>query len=334
MLHTLKKTIPAATVAGLFALGALGVSDAQAQQIEIHNTMSAGGSEEAALQRFQEIIAERSDGRLGVDIYLGGQLGNETDVLQLLSLGQTQMALTGGAFMGEYAADYDAVSVPFVFPSWDAVEHYIMETESGEALQAAALERGNLVYLGPQMRAFRHMTSAKPINSPDDLDGLTMRLPQIPVWVDVWEELGVQAVVIPAPDIYLAMRTGQVEAHENSLASPYTRQMWEVQDYIITTAHLSFPWHWVASASWWDGLSEDDRAMVLEAVEEARQHGIAVEMERDEYYREALIERGMEFIDVDQGPFREKAAPAVERALADKADSVMGDIDAAIAATQ
>ena len=94
--------------------------------------MSAGGSEEAALQRFQEIIAERSDGRLGVDIYLGGQLGNETDVLQLLSLGQTQMALTGGAFMGEYAADYDAVSVPFVFPSWDAVEHYIMETESGE----------------------------------------------------------------------------------------------------------------------------------------------------------------------------------------------------------
>ena len=66
----------------------------------------------------------------------------------------------------------------------------------------------------------------------------------------------------------------------------------------------------------------------------ARQHGSPWRLERDEYYREALIERGMEFIDVDQGPFREKAAPAVERALADKADSVMGDIDAAIAATQ
>jgi len=334
MLNTLKKTIPAGAVAGLFALGALGIGDAQAQQIEIHNTMSAGGSEEAALQRFQEIIAERSDGRFNVDIYLGGQLGNELDVLQLLNLGQTQMALTGGAFMGEYAAEYDAVSVPFVFPSWDAVEYFIMETESGAAMQAAALERGNLVYLGPQMRAFRHMTSAVPINSPDDLEGLRMRLPQIPVWVDVWEELGVQAVIIPAPDIYLAMRTGQVQAHENSLASPYTRQMWEVQDYIITTAHLSFPWHWVASAPWWNGLSDEDRTMVLEAVEEARQHGIAVEMERDEYYREGLIANGMEFIDVDQAPFREKAAPAVERALADKAESVMRDIDAAIAATQ
>jgi TRAP-type transport system periplasmic protein len=334
MLHYLKKTIPTGALAGLVALGALAAGGAQAQQIEIHNTMSAGGSEEAALRRFQEIVAERSDGRFNVDIYLGGQLGNELDVLQLLNLGQTQMALTGGAFMSEYAAEYDAVSVPFVFPNWEAVEHYIMETESGKALQAAALERGNLVYLGPQMRAFRHMTSSKPVNTPDDLVGLRMRLPQIPVWLDVWEELGVQVVVIPAPDIYLAMRTGQVEAHENSLASPYTRQMWEVQDYIITTAHLSFPWHWIASAPWWNGLSDEDRAMILEAVEEARRYGGADEMERDEYYREALIENGMEFIDVDQAPFREKAAPAVQRALADKAEGVSRDIEAAIAATQ
>jgi len=330
----LTRTLPLGAALGMLALGLVTVSDAAAQQIEIHNTMGAGGSEEAALQRFQEILAERSDGRLGVDIYLGGQLGDETDVLQLLNLGQTQMALTGGVFMGEYAPEYDAVSVPFVFPSWAAVEHYIMATESGAAMQATSLERGNLVYLGPQMRAFRHMTSAKPINSPDDLEGLTMRLPQIPVWVDVWESLGVQVVVIPAPDIYLAMRTGQVEAHENSLASPYTRQMWEVQDYIITTAHLSFPWHWVASASWWERLDEADQALIRDAVEEARQHGIAVEMERDDYYREQLIANGMTFIDVDQAPFREKAAPAVQRALADKAPSVMPDIEAAIRATE
>lgn len=334
MLNSLKQTISVGAVAGLIALGALGMGEAKAQQIEIHNTMSAGGSEENALKRFQEVLAERSGGRFNVDIYLGGQLGNELDVLQLLNLGQTQMALTGGAFMGEYAAEYDAVSVPFVFPSWEAVEYFIMETESGKAMQAAALERGNLVYLGPQMRAFRHMTSAKPINTPDDLNGLRMRMPQIPVWVDVWEQLGVQVVVIPAPDIYLAMRTGQVEAHENSLASPYTRQMWEVQDYIITTAHLSFPWHWVASAPWWNGLSEEDRAIVLEAVEEARRFGTTDEVERDEYYRAGLIANGMEFIDVDQAPFREKAAPAVQRALANMAPTVQRDIDAAIAATQ
>ena len=318
----------------LAAAVAVAAAPALAQTIEIHNTMNPGGSEEAALERFAEILSERSDGAMSVNVYLGGQLGSETDVLQLLNLGQTQMALTGGLFMSEYAPEYDAVSVPFVFPSFEAAEHYLLETASGEAVRELARERGGLVYFGPQMRGFRHMTSARPIETPADLQGLRMRLPQIPLWVDIWEELGVQAVVIPAPDIYLAMRTGQVEAHENSLAGPYTRQMWEVQDYIVTTAHLSFPWHWVASARWWDGLSADEQAMIAEAVEEARAHGIAVEAEQDAFYREALIENGMTFLEVDQAPFREAAAPALERAMAEMADGVVDDIAAAIAATE
>lgn len=320
----------AATVAACLALG---MSTAQAQMIEVHNTMGPGGSEEAAIERFAEIIEERSEGRLSVAPYLGGQLGGETDVLELLNLGQTQMSLTGGIFMGQYAAEYDAATIPFVFPSWEAVEHYLMESDSGKAMQQQSLERGNLVYLAPQMRAFRHMTSNREINTPEDLQGLPMRMPQIPIWMDVWQELGIQAVVIPAPDVYFAMRTGQVEAHENTLASPYTRQMWEVQDYIITTGHLSFPWHWVASASWWESLDEADQQLIREAVEEARQYGYEAELKQDNYYREGLIENGMTFIDVDQAPFREAAAPAIQRAIADMADGVEDDINAAISAT-
>jgi tripartite ATP-independent transporter DctP family solute receptor len=335
MKFTLRTVLSVGAVAtAAVVTGAAALAPAQAETIEIHNTMSPGGSEEAALQRFKEIIEERSDGEMTVNVYLASQLGNEAEVLELLNIGQTQMSLTGGAFMGQYAPEYNAVSVPFVFPNWEAVEHYIMESPSGEAMQEQARERGNLVYLGPQMRAFRHMTSDRPIETPEDLEGLPMRLPKIPVWVDVWEELGVQAVVIPASDIYLAMRTGQVEAHENSLASPYTRQLWEVQDYIVTTSHLSFPWHWVASADWWDSLTDEERTMITEAVEEARQHGIEVEREKDAFYRDALIEKGMTFIDVDQAPFREAAEPAVDRALAEMAEGVSDDIEASIDASQ
>lgn len=320
-----------ATLAVAASVG-IGVLPVAADTIEIHNTMNTGGSEEAALQKFQELINEKLGDAFEVNIYLNSQLGSEAEVLELLNIGQTQMALTGGAFMGQYAPEYNAVSVPFVLPSWDAVEHYIMETESGKKMQEIAREKGNLVYLGPQKRAFRHMTSSKPIETPDDLEGLPMRMPKIPLWIDVWEELGIQAVVIPSSDIYLAMRTGQVEAHENSLASPYTRQMWEVQDYIIQTSHLSFPWHWVASAPWWDSLTDAQRTAILEAAEEARQYGKQVEDEKDAFYRDALIEKGMEFLQVDQAPFREKAAPAIERAMSDMADTVQADIEASIVA--
>ncbi len=309
------------------------VTSAQAQQvIEIHNTMSTGGSEEAALQKLQELVAERSDGRFEVRFYLAGQLGDENAVLELLNLGQTQMALTGGNFLNQYAPEYDAISVPFLFPTWEAAEAY-MDTDSGAAIKEAARTKGGIVYMGPQKRAFRHMTSNKPIHEPADLAGLKMRLPQIPLWLDVWETLGVQAVVIPAPDIYLAMRTGQVEAHENSLASPYTRQMWEVQDYIIMTGHLSFPWHYVVSERWWNGLSADDQAMLAAAIEEARVYGGEVEDEKDEYYIEQLKANGMTFVDVDPLAFRAAAMPAIERAMANMAPGVAEDVEAAIAAT-
>ena len=319
-------------LAGALAL-ALATPAVGQDVIEIHNTLSPDGSEEAALQRFKEVVEDRSDGRFEVRIYMGGQLGDETEVLELLNLGQTQMALTGGAFMNQYTPEYDVISVPFLLPSWDAVEAY-METDSGIALQEQARERGGILYFGPQKRAFRHMTSNRAIHGPDDLEGLTMRLPEIPVWVDVWQTLGVQPVVIPAPDIYLAMQTGQVEAHENSLASPYTRQMWEVQDYIIETGHLSFPWHWVASERWFDGLSEDDQELIAEAAEIARLHGTASEDEMDAYYREALQERGMEFIEVDPAEFAEAAAPAIQEVVAEFADGVAEDIEAALAAAE
>lgn len=321
-----------ASAAALAATMVLSAQGAMADSIEVHNTMNPGGSEEAAMNKFKEIIEERLGDAFDVNIYMASQLGGENEVLELLNIGQTQMALTGGGFMGQYTPEYNAVSVPFVFPNWESVQYYIMETESGHKMRESVREQGNLVYLGPQMRGFRHMTSEDPIHSPEDLVGIPMRMPQIPVWIDIWEELGVQAVVIPAADIYLAMSTGQVKAHENSLASPYTRQMWEVQNYIVTTSHLSFPWHWVASASWWDGLTDEQRTIIGEAVEEARQYGTQVEAEKDEFYRGALIEKGMEFIDVDQGPFREKAMPAIDRALAEMAPTVVPDIESAIAA--
>src|SRR5690606_28149856 len=146
---------------GVFTAAAFGVCamTAQAQDvIELHNTMSPGGSEEAAMLRFKEVVEERSDGRFEVNVYTGGQLGDEVEILELLNLGQPQMALTGALFMGQPAEEYDAVSVTFVFPTCAAVEHYSMDTGSGKAMQQASLERGNLVSLGPQMRAYRHMT--------------------------------------------------------------------------------------------------------------------------------------------------------------------------------
>jgi TRAP-type C4-dicarboxylate transport system substrate-binding protein len=237
---------------------------------------------------------------------------------------QTQLSITGGNWRQQYAPEYDAITVPFVFATWDEVDAF-MESPSGQALVEIAEEKGGIKYFGTQHRGPRHMTANKAIHSPEDLQGFRMRLPSLPVWLQVWEEIGATVVNVPAPEIYLAMQTRQVDGHENSLSSPYTRRLWEVQDHIILTSHVQFPWNWVASKRWWDRLEAEDQALIAEAIEVARLHGTEVERELDEYYLEQLEANGMTIIEPDVEAFREAAMPAIERILAEMADGVMDD---------
>jgi tripartite ATP-independent transporter DctP family solute receptor len=303
-------------VFGITAAAVAGNLQAAEINIDVNCTMKPGGSEEAAIKKFKEIVEDESNGRMKVKIFMSGQLGKEKAVLELMKIGQTQMALTGGIFRTMFAKDYDPITIPFYLPSWDAAKAYL-EGPMGQKIGELAAKKGGVLDFGPQKRAARHMTANRKIVKPEDIEGLKLRLPAIPIWVDVWKELGALPTVIPAPEIYLAMKTGQVEAHENSLVSPYSRKLWEVQDYIILTGHVFFPWHWVASQKWFTGLTEDDQLLIKGAVGKARAYGDQVEDEKDEFYAKFLKEKGMTFIQPDVESIREKAMPAIQRAVDD-----------------
>ncbi|MBI9083474.1 MAG: TRAP transporter substrate-binding protein [Desulfobacterales bacterium] len=288
--------------------------------------MKPGGSEEAGIMKFKEIVEAKSNGRMNVKVFMSGQLGKEKAVLELMKIGQTQMALTGGIFRTMFAKEYDPITIPFYLPNWQAVKSY-MEGPLGKKIGQLAEEKGGVIDFGPQKRAARHMTTNRKITTPDDINGLRMRLPAIPIWVDVWKELGALPTVIPAPEIYLAMKTGQVDAHENSLVSPYSRKLWEVQDYIILTGHVYFPWHWIASKAWFDKLAPADQTLIRQAIDEARAYGDKVEDEKDAFYAAELKKKGMKFITPDNKAIRAKAMPAIKRAVANLAPEVAVEIE-------
>lgn len=293
--------------------------------IDVNNTMKPGGAEEAAIKKFKEVIEAKSKGRMQVKEFMSGQLGGEQAVLELMKIGQTQMSLTGGIFRSMFSKEYDPISIPFYLPTWAACRAFL-DGPMGQKIKDLAAEKGGIIDFGPQKRAPRHMTSNRKIEKVDDLKGLKMRVPSVPIWVDVWKELGTLPTIIPAPEIYLAMKTGQVEAHENTLVGPYSRKMWEVQKYIILTSHVFFPWHWTASKVWFDKLSPADQKLIREAVAEAIAVGEKVEDEKDKFYAEELKKNGMEFITPDLAGIRQKAKPAIDRALKDLAPEVDAEV--------
>jgi TRAP-type C4-dicarboxylate transport system substrate-binding protein len=293
--------------------------------IDVNCTMKPGGAEEAAIKKFKEVIEAKSKGRMQIKEFMSGQLGGEEAVLELLKIGQTQMALTGGIFRSMFAKEYDPISIPFYLPTWKACAAYF-EGPLGQKIKELAAKNGGIIDFGPQKRAAREMTSNRKIENVEDLKGLKMRVPSVAIWVDVWKELGTLPTIIPAPEIYLAMKTGQVEAHENTLVGPYSRKMWEVQKYIIMTDHVFFPWHWVASKVWFEKLSASDQLIIRQAVAEAIVAGEKAEDDLDKFYADELKKNGMEFITPDLAGFRQKAKPAIDRALKDLAPEVDAEV--------
>jgi tripartite ATP-independent transporter DctP family solute receptor len=241
--------------------------------------------------------------------FLSGQLGGEKAVLGLLKIGKTEMSLTGGIFLGQYAPEYNALNVPYLF-TWEQVVDYV-GGPAGKKIAELSSKKGGLVVIGPQYRGPRQMTSNRPIHEAKDIKGLKMRLPEEPTWLRVWKALGALPVAIPAPDIYMAMQTGQVEAHENTLVSPYSRSLWEVQKYIIMTSHIYWPWWWVASESWFNKLTPDQQKIVRESGAEAAKYGEKVEREKDNFYEVELKKKGMTFITPNIDSIKKAARPAL-----------------------
>ena len=105
----------------------LGIGSVNAAEIniDVNCTMKPGGSEEAAIMKFKELVAAKSNGRMNVKIFMSGQLGKEKAVLELMKIGQTQMALTGGIFRTMFAKEYDPITIPFYLPTWEAVQAYL-----------------------------------------------------------------------------------------------------------------------------------------------------------------------------------------------------------------
>lgn len=303
------KTMVVLLVMGLTWAGYPAGSAAAPVQIHVNNTMPPGGSEEAAVAKFKELVEQKSNGQMMVTPFLSGSLGGEIPVLGLMKIGKTEMSLTGGLFLGQYAPEYNAVNIPYLF-TWEQLLEFV-DGPAGKKISELSLKKGGLVVFGPQYRGPRHMTSSRSIKEAKDVKGLKMRLPEEAGWIRVWKELGALPVAIPAPEIYMAMQTGQVEAHENTLVSPYSRSLWEVQKYIILTAHIYWPWWWVASDVWYKNLTPEQQKIIRESIAIAGKHGEKIEREKDEFYVTELKKKGMIFITPDIESFKKKARPAL-----------------------
>lgn len=306
------RTMAASVLAFGMAFGAVGL--AQAQKINIGFAMhtSPPGPEFAAVDKFVELVKERSKGQINVRIYHSAVLGGERDNIEQLTVNQVQMTLFGDTLPSVVAPEYAASVVPFVFPGPEEVFAY-WASPIGDAAKKHIREKVKIDTVAFMRRGDRHLTAKKEIKHPDQLKGVKMRVPEIPSWVKVWGQVGANPTPVAWPEVFSGLQMGVIEAQENPCFNINQAKLYEVQSHVMRTAHVPAVWHWSISSDFLKGLSPELRDAVLSSAVDAAAHGDKVTKEQIDSTCQSLVDKHkMKWVEVDRAAFVAAAKPAIE----------------------
>lgn len=297
-------------------------------------TAGAEGSPIAlGMDKFAEIVEAKSDGKITVKRYPGGILGGDVQTLSAVQGGTVEMTTMNAGILASVAKDFALVDLPFLFDTPQEADA-VMDGPVGTAL-AAKLPPSGLVGLAYWELGFRQLTNSRlPVTKVEDIEGLKIRVIQSPIYIDLFNGLGANAVPMPFTELYTALETGAIDGQENPAPSILTAKLNEVQEYMTLTNHTYNPQMVMISGKFWDQLNDDERKLLQDAAVEARDYERAVAREQAGKAVEELKAEGMEVSELppeEVAKFREKAQPVADKFAAEIDPALMQQLTAQLA---
>jgi tripartite ATP-independent transporter DctP family solute receptor len=261
-----------------------------------------------AVEYMGRLLEERTGGRLGIKVYAGGQLGSETDTLEITSFGGLDFNRVNLAPLNSVEPATIPFSLPFVFES---VEHMRRTADGpvGEEVLASLEPHGliGLCFYDSGARSFYNTQRA--IASPADMRGLKVRVPASDLYVAMVNALGANAVPIPFGEVYQALAQGVIDGAENNWPSFQSARHYEVARFYSLTEHLLTPEVLVMSKVGWDRLSPPDRELVRAAAKESVGEMRRLWDLRVEEAKAAITASGVTINPIDKAAFSELMRP-------------------------
>lgn len=255
--------------------------------------------------RMAELVHKKSNNQLQIDIYPSQQLGSERETLELLQIGSVDMTKVSAAVLENFVPDIRVFSLPYLFRD---TEHYYntLDGEVGRELLLAGEDfwlRG-LTYYDAGQRSF--YTQDRPIRTPEDLEGLKIRVQESPMAVNMVRTLGGSPTPISWGELYTALQQGIVDGAENNPPSYHSSRHYEVTNYFSLDQHSSIPDILLISTHLWDNLNEQEQQWIQEAADSSKIYQRKIWAEAEQEALEVVKEAGIEVIRPDKEPFRKK----------------------------
>lgn len=274
------------------------------------------------LEKFAELVAEKSDGRITIDVFHSSQLGGEREMIEGLQLGTLDMTIVSTAPLAGFANSFLVFDLPFIFQDRDSAYEVLDGPIGTEIL--GTLDSVGIKGLCFWENGFRHVTNSKlPVKLPQEMDGMKIRTMENKIHMSSFRVLGADPTPMAFGELFTALQQKTVDAQENPIPIIYTSNFYEVQDYLSLTGHFYAAAPLLISKSLWDSLSPEDQEIIMESALEAQDYERGLIRQMDEECIELLKEKGMEVIEVDKQAWFEAMQPVYEEYKAEIGEDVI-----------
>ncbi len=254
---------------------------------------------------FQKALEKKSGGALKIKIFPDGQLGSEREVLELLQIGSVAITKVSAATLSNFVPEYHVLGIPYLFR--DKQHQFdVLEGEIGKSI----LEKGSkfwlrgLCYYDAGSRSF--YTSNKAIRTPEDLNGLKIRVMNNQMAINMVNALGGSATPMAYGELYTAIQQGVVDGAENNPPSFVSSNHYEISKYYTLDQHSSVPDVLLIGTKQWEKLSDEEKQWVQDAANESAQAQKQFWADSVEECMKIVKEAGVEVIIPEKSLFTDK----------------------------
>ena len=267
-----------------------------------------------AAETFKQYVEEKTEGRITVELFAGGQLGGDSEMLEMLQMGTLDVAVTSTPTVANFTDVLVGCDMPFIWQNdLEAMYNVLTEGEEGRKLLDRMQEEINVVGVSFLYQPFRHIFTNKEITSIDDLKGLKFRCMQTPVHQEIFSAMGMSPMSLAYNDIYSAMQQHTIDGFESDAVGAVTSKFYEVSQYMTISGHFNNTMVLLMSDKAYSGVSAEDQAIIMEAGAEAAKASYDCAVAQDEVAIQTLKDNGMTVCEIDMQPVYDAVAPVIEK---------------------
>lgn len=309
------------TLTGVFAAALLSCVATQAPaQTKAEFTMRYGGYLAGAdptnvtMAKAAKLIEERSKGRVKVDLFFDGKLGNEREVTEAVRLGTAELVATLGTGLAQYVPEVGVLELPFTASSASCATQIFLDVMPDVANLSVPKGFRPLTAwdIGP-----RGILTKKPVKSLADLQGLKLRGPA-PLYLGTLKALGGNPVQMPWGDIYVGLQTGTIDGMEASPQMIQPSRFQEQAKYFLVTRHITPGYYLLVSERFWQKLPDDLKKVVQDSVNEAFGELRKTSGKIWQDAADKMKAEGVQFTDIDDPKKYENSVAAFRKEFAEK----------------